>query len=261
MANGHKRPPIAIPIALLLLMAAAVGYWWWTTQGTGSREAQMLSGTVESREYQVASAMAGRIVELGVVEGDHVEKGDTIARLDDAALKLQLEQARQGVRAAKAQVSQVKKDGSKAEVRAAKARQAQAEAAVELAEVQLAYATIYAPNAGMIVSVPANAGENAGPGKALATIADPSDLFVRVFVPEPSLGDVKIGAPARVIATGGDFDGTVTFVSASAEFTPNTVETREERGNLVFEVRVAVADPTGVLKAGLPVDVDFGVAD
>jgi len=119
---------------------------------------------------------------------------------------------------------------------------------------------VKAPHAGVVIAVAANAGQNAGPGKTIATIADPGDLFVRVFVPEPDLARVKLGAPVTVRATGGDFDGTVTFVASSAEFTPNTVETKEQRGNLVYEVRVKVADETGVLKAGLPVDVEVETA-
>jgi len=259
MASGqHRRPPVAV-IVLVVLALAGAGYWYWSTQQAATDpDALGLPGTVESTEYQVASAIAGRITAVNVVEGDSVAAGDVIATLDDSALKLQVSQAEQGVKAAKAAVSQAKKDGTKAETDAARARQKQAEAAVEIAKIQLGYATITAPHAGTVVAVPANAGENAGPGKALATLADPADLFVRVYVPEPDLGAVTTGQAAKVTATGGSYDATVSFVAASAQFTPNTVETKEQRGNLVFEVRVRVTDPSGALKAGLPVDVEFG---
>jgi len=261
MADGqHKRPPIAV-VLLVVLVVTAVGYWYWSTQvQPGGRGGLTLSGTVESTDYQVASAIAGRIVSVAVAEGDTVASGDVVAALDDTALKLQVSQAKQGVVAAKAQVEQAKDEGTDAEVDAARARQRQAEASVKLAEVQLGYATVTAPHAGTIVAVPANAGENAGPGKTLATIADPSDLFVRVYVPEPDLGEVDMGQAVEVIATDGTYDGTVTFIASSAEFTPNTVETKEQRGNLVFEVRVRVTGGVGDLKAGLPVDVAFGDA-
>ena len=49
--------------------------------------------------------------------------------------------------------------------------------------------------------------------------------------------------------------GTVTFVSAQAEFTPNTVQTAEQRAKLVYEVRVTISDASGTLKPGMPVDV------
>lgn len=258
MANGsHNKPPVPLIIVLVLAIAGGA-YWWWTTQQQAATDGALtLSGTVESTEYTVASALAGRITEVRVAEGDSVAAGDVIATLDDSALKLQVTQAEQGVAAAKAQVKQAKDDGTDAEVEAAKARQKQAEAAVKLAKVQLGYATITAPHDGVIVAVPANVGENAGPGKTLATIADTVELFVRVYVPEPDLGDVKMGQSVKVVATAGSYDGTVAFIASNAEFTPNTVETKEQRGNLVYEVRVRVSDATGALKAGLPVDVEF----
>jgi HlyD family secretion protein len=259
MAN-HQRSTrrSAIVIVAIVALVAAGAYWWRTSREAAiGRGALTLSGTVESTEYQVASALAGRITTITVVEGDSVERDDVIATLNDAALKLQVTQAEQGVEAAKAQVRQAKDDGTDAEEDAARARQKQAEAAVKIAKIQQGYATIKAPNGGTVVSVPANVGQNAGPGKAVATIADPGDLFVRVYVPEPSLGDVRLGQEARVIASGGTFDGTVSFISSSAEFTPNTVETEEQRGNLVYEVRIRVANPSGALKAGLPVDVEL----
>ncbi len=87
---------------------------------------------------------------------------------------------------------------TKADVKAAKARQAQAEAAVKLAEVQLGYATIKAPSDGTVVNVVGNAGANAAPGRTLLTMTDPADLFVRVFVPEPQIGQVVVGHGATI---------------------------------------------------------------
>lgn len=258
MANGqHRRPPKPVIAIVVLAVLGGLGYWWWSSQQATAVTDSMLSGTVESTEYQVASTIAGRIVEVTVAEGDSVEEGDVIARLDDSALKLQVEQADAGVKAADALVDQAKDDGTKAEIAAAKARLDQAKVAVKLAKVQLGFATVKAPHAGVVVSVPANAGENAGPGKALATLADTTDLFVRLYVPEPSIGDAKLGAAAKVTRSGETYDGTVSFVASSAEFTPNAVETREQRGNLVYEVRVRVTDTTGTLKAGLPIDVEL----
>ena len=57
--------------------------------------------------------------------------------------------------------------------------------------------------------------------------------------------------------SGGTAEGTVTFISSTAEFTPNNVETKEQRTKLVYEVRVTIADRNGALKAGMPVDVTF----
>jgi len=260
MANEqHRRPPIAVIVVALLVVAGGLGYWWWSSQQVTANGSLEASGAVEQTEYQLAPAMAGRIETVTVGEGDAVKAGAVIARLDTRALKLQLSQANSGVDAAKAAVKQAKNDGTKAEVKAAEARLEQAEAAVKLAKVQLTYAVVTAPQGGVVSAVAANAGQNASPGKTIATISDTSDLFVRVFVPETRIGDVKLGAAAEARTDSSDatYPGTVEFIASQAEFTPNNVETKEQRVKLVYEVRLRLADTSGVLKAGMPVDVTF----
>lgn len=254
MANGqHKRPPAPV-IVLVVVVVAAAAWWWYSTRGGGAGATDTLSGTVETTEYQVASAMAGRITSVTAGEGDTVKAGELLVKLDDAALKLQVAQAEQGVDAAEALLRQAKDDGTDAEIDVARARLDQAKAAVKIAKVQLGYASVKAAHSGVLVAVPANAGENASPGRALATIADPADLFVRIYVPEPRLGEVSIGQKATVIAGDERVEGTVFFIATQAEFTPNTVETQENRTNLVYEARVRIA-PGSTLLAGRPVDV------
>jgi HlyD family secretion protein len=250
---------VPVIILVLVLLAGGGGWLWWQGRPTASAGALVATGAVEAKEYQVAPALAGRIRSVSVAEGDRVTKGQKLIVLDAKAFELQLTQAREGVKAAKAAVTNARDDGSKADVTAAKARLAQAQAAVSLAKVQLGYATITAPHAGTVVTVTANAGQNASPGRTLITLTDPSDLSVRVFVPETRIGTVAIGQPVTVVSDGSStgFDGTVSFIASESEFTPNNVETREQRVKLVYEVRVRLADSTGVLKSGMPVDVTF----
>jgi HlyD family secretion protein len=259
MAGSRRHPPIpAIVIALVLVLGG--GLWWWTTH-TDSADSQDLSasGEMEAREYQVASALAGRVTKVRVAEGDTVTEGQELVRLDRSALTLQRQQAEQGVIAAKAALTNAKEDGTDADVVAARARLAQARAAVELADVQLGYASVTAPRDGVVESVLTNVGQNAAPGRTLVTVIDPNDLFVRVFVPETEIGNVTVGQAATVTtdSSSDQFAGTVTHIASQAEFTPNNVQTKEQRVKLVYEVRVRVPDDSGTLKSGMPVEVTF----
>jgi HlyD family secretion protein len=259
MANGNAARRRIAPIIVVLLVAVAIaGVWWYTTQRQ-TTESNTVSGTVEATEYQVASSLAGRVETVTVSEGDTVGQGEVMVLLDTSALRLQVQQANDAVRAAQAAVAQAKDTGTSADVRAAKARLDQARTAVSLAKVQLKYATIDAPHAGTVVSVTTNAGENASPGKTLATISDTTDLFVRVFIPETEIGTVKLGQTATITtdSTSKTYNGRVEFVAAAAQFTPNNVETKDQRTKLVYEARVRITDPSGELKAGMPVDVAF----
>ena len=88
---------------------------------------------------------------------------------------------------------------------------------------------------------------------------DPTDLFVRVFVPETQIGKVKNGQAATLVTDSSTttYKGTVSFIASQSEFTPNNVQTKDQRVKLVYEVRVRVSDSSGTLKAGMPVDVTF----
>lgn len=241
-------------IAVLVLVAAGVGgyVWWRSTHLVLLRLDRPAGG-------QVAAAIGGRVTKVDPSEGDSVAKGQTVVVLDSKTLKLQVDQAEQGVKAAEAALTNAKDKGSDADIAAAKARVKQAKTNVDLAKVQLGYATVRAPHAGVVVTVTTNAGQNTSPGKTLLTLSDPNDLFVRVFVPETRIGAVTIGQRAAVTTDSltAIVPGTVSFISSQAEFTPNNVETADQRTKLVFEVRIRISDSSGALKAGMPVAVDF----
>lgn len=261
MANeSRRRPPVPVIIVVVLLLIGGGLWWWWSASQASTATADQLTGSVEADQYQITPALAGRITSVKVVEGDTVTKGQLLAQLDSTAMKLQLEQAKQGVIAAKAALTNARNDGTSADESAAKAKVAQAKAAVKLAEVQLDYTKVSAPRDGVITSVVANTGQNAAPGKTLLTMIDPANLFVRVFVPEPQIGSVQIGqrAEIRTDSVADPFAGKVSFIASQSEFTPNTVQTKDQRVKLVYEVRVKVSSTTESLKAGMPVDVTLG---
>ena len=81
------------------------------------------------------------------------------------------------------------------------------------------------------------------------------DLYI--YLPLRELPDVKIGQDVRVIVSGAEdgYTGTVVWIASEGEFTPKTILTRETRDTLVYEVKIRVANTSGELKIGMPVDV------
>jgi len=123
-------------------------------------------------------------------------------------------------------------------------------------------ASIRNPVGGTVLATYARAGEVTQPGQPLYRIADLQTVEVRAYVAETQLTSVRVGQAARVSVDVGEgkrevFSGTVTWVSADAEFTPTPVQTREERADLVYALKIRVANPNGVLKIGMPADVDL----
>jgi HlyD family secretion protein len=118
------------------------------------------------------------------------------------------------------------------------------------------------PAAGTVLVTYARQGEVVQPGQPLYKIADLTAVDVRAYVTETQLASVRIGQQARVTLDAGDqsqtLDGSVSWVATQAEFTPTPIQTRDERADLVYAVKIRVANPNGVLKIGMPVDVAFG---
>jgi len=254
----ERRRIIAIVVVVVLLAAGIGGYFWWRSREAGTDNALVISGTVDADQSQVAALVGGRVTKAEIAEGDLVEAGDVLYRLDARALKLQVDQAKAAVRAAKAGYDQaVDNDESSADVAAAKAQLDSARAAEKIAKVQLGYATVKAPAAGTITSIATKQGEIAGAGRTLATITEGDSLFVRSFVPEPRMGDVSVGDTVTIKTDGGvSTDAKVVFVASEAQFTPSAVETEEQRVKLVYEVRLVPSSTEG-LTPGMPVTVTF----
>jgi HlyD family secretion protein len=138
-----------------------------------------------------------------------------------------------------------------------------AAARAQLAEVEtdLRELTVSAPTNCVLEVLSVKVGDVMPPNREVATLLLTQHLWVRVFVPEPWLGHVKLGLPATVRVDafpGRDFHGTVEQIARAAEFTPRNVQTTEERVKQVFGVKVRLDNSSGDLRAGMAADVTFG---
>jgi HlyD family secretion protein len=132
------------------------------------------------------------------------------------------------------------------------------QAALAVARAQLGYTVLPSPQAGVVLRKHVEPGEIVPAGTPVVTIADLSNIWVKIYVPEPQLGRVKLGQSADVTTDsyrGKVYRGTVTFISSEAEFTPKNIQTPEERVKLVFAAKVGLANPDQELKPGMPADV------
>lgn len=127
---------------------------------------------------------------------------------------------------------------------------------------QIARCRIASPVDGTVLVKYAEPGEVTSFGRPLFKIADLNTMTLRAYVAGDQLGAVKVGQNVQVAIDAGDgaqreFSGRVQWVSPKAEFTPKIVQTREERVNLVYAMKISVDNPEGVLKIGMPAEVRF----
>ncbi|CAN5378752.1 HlyD family efflux transporter periplasmic adaptor subunit [soil metagenome] len=130
---------------------------------------------------------------------------------------------------------------------------------------RIAKSQVINPQAGTVLATYAHAGEVVGPGQPLYRIANLDTLVLRAYVAEAQLAALKLGQRVQVHVDQGDAPrldavGVVSWVSSQAEFTPTPVQTRDERTDLVYAVKINVANARGALKIGMPADVDLGAA-
>ena len=122
-------------------------------------------------------------------------------------------------------------------------------------EDQIRKSVIASPIDGTVLAKYAEPGELAGQGRSLFKVADIGNLFLRVYITADQITELKIGQPVKVYADQGksdrrEYPGTVSWISDKAEFTPKTIQTRNERANLVYAVKVAVKND-GYIKRGM----------
>lgn len=276
--------------ALIALVAGVGGFVAWKQSARSALPPGIASanGRVEANQVDIATKLAGRIVEVIPREGDMVESGAVVARLDKDQLEAQLRQgeaeaqrARQALVAAEAMVAsrraeltfadqEVKRSAAlvdkgytprekmdqrqqqlasaEAALNAAIAQVDQAKAAVKAADAQveqiktvLADATVRSPVRGRVQYRLIEPGAVLAAGGRILSVLDLSDVHMTIFLPAREAGRLTVGDEARVVLDAYPqyvFPATVSFVAGEAQFTPKTVETREEREKLMFRIKL-----------------------
>ncbi|MEO7457889.1 MAG: HlyD family efflux transporter periplasmic adaptor subunit [Gemmatimonadaceae bacterium] len=176
-----------------------------------------------------------------------------------AATAQQLDQAERDYRTLVAQIAAARsqQQSVEREVTSTNARVAQIRDRIDKSQVTN-------PTNGTVLATYAKAGEVVQPGQPLYRIANVDTLTLRAYVAESQLASLRLGQRVAVHVDQGDgalttMPGVVSWVSSKAEFTPTPVQTRDERADLVYAVKVQVANPRGALKIGMPADMDVAL--
>ena len=233
------------------------------------------AGTVMARRRaRLSPELGGQVVELPFREGDQVEAGDVLLRLDDSAQRARLELARREVQAARAERERAciaaeragrefersrrlaaddllstdmldslesAKAGADAACRAAEANVARAEAAVGVARTELAKMTLRAPFTGTLAEVSIEVGEwttpspPAMPVPPVLDVLDPASLYISAPMDEVDSGRVRPGQPVRVTI---DSHRDMSFAGAVSRVAPYVLDLQEQNRTVEIEVEL-----------------------
>lgn len=230
--------------------------------------AELRQGSRQEEIGQVRAALAAADERRADAERDlartrRLFEGGAVSReaLDKSQVALDV------ARAQRTQVAEqlrlVQAGPRKERIDAARAQVSQAEAAVRGVDASLSNTVLAAPFDGVVTVRHREPGEIVPAGSPVVTVMDPGSRYVRIYIPENRLGEVRLGTRAAIKSdTYPDktYPGEVSFIASEAEFTPKSVQTSEERVRLVYEVKVRVTgDAEFDLKPGLPADVRLEV--
>ncbi len=144
------------------------------------------------------------------------------------------------------------------EIADARAQLAEAKARLDEIKVQIAEGAVKSPACAIVETLPVRPGDLVTPNQTIARLLEKDQIYIRVYVPEPRLGLIKVGQKAKIkVDTFPDraFDGAIEQINTQGEFTPRNVQSRSERNHLVFGVKVRIDDREGLLKPGMAADV------
>ncbi len=222
---------------------------------------------IEAAKAQLAKALAGPRPEeiakaAAVAANDERERRRMAALYRDGIVARQLlDDATTKAKTSADDLRMLQKGTRKEDIEAARAEVEQQQRRLDTLLKQRAETEVKSSVGGVVQSMGLRPGDLVAPNQSVAEILESNQLWVRVFVPETQLGLVHVNQPVRVrIDTFPNqwFPGHVATVSSQGEYTPRNVQTRAQRAEQVFGVKVLV-DPNPKLKAGMAADVDFGV--
>ena len=254
-----------------------------------------VSGTIEVDEAHVGPRSSGRVEKVFAQEGDRLHEGQLIVQLAAPELRARRElaaaQIDTAIHDADAQAAQLEflradakrqqdllkrkvvspNDAERAEstaktqersLEASQMKIIQARAQLADIDAQLKEMQVLAPAESVLEVLNVKVGDILIPpfNQEVATLLLPQHLWVRVYVPEPWLGKIKIGDQVRVRVDsfpGKDFPGEIEQVNRQAEFTPRNVQTVEDRIRQVFGVKIRLPNNDDRLRAGMAADVYF----
>ncbi len=272
-----------IALILILLIAGICVFLYNKINNKDNSNELTLYGNIEIRQVDLSFQVAGLVSELLKEEGDTVKKGELIAVMDESDYNANFKKASAEVDRTLA----IQKDAtdkynryaplgvddtvSKQEVESLYNAQNKANADYKAAVAnkdylsnQLKYTKLYAPEDGIIMVRVQEPGSNVQKGQPVYTMAKTNPVWVRAYVNEKDLGNIKYGQSVNVYTDTinpntckkREYKGQIGYISPVAEFTPKTVQSTDTRTDLVYRIRAYIYDTDEFLRQGMPVTIN-----
>ncbi|MUL38398.1 HlyD family secretion protein [Gloeocapsopsis dulcis] len=200
---------------------------------------QAAQATLQSREAAINAAQRQvNAAQGGLVQAQTASFNPNIRNTQLNAFRRQLDVAQSQLAATQAEVKN-------------------AQAARQQIQAQIAYLNVVSPIDGVVLTRSVEPGEVVATGRTLLTLIDPNTVYLRGFIPEGQIGNVRVGQRANVFldsAPDRPLSARVAAIDPQASFTPENIYFREDRVRQVFGVKLSIDNPQGFAKPGMPAD-------
>lgn len=212
------------------------------------REAEIALKSAEVNYEKTAKdyERALNLYQGGAIPASELEKAET-------ALKLAANQ----VEAARARLELLRAGSRPEQIEAARAELERSIAVLKASEALLEDTKIICPIDGTVLTRNFEEGEYVTAGASVATVANLNDMWIKVYIPTDDLPKIRLGQQVRFTVSGSPdtYTGVIEEIASQGEFTPKTIQTKKERANIVYAVKIRIDSAGGVLKPGMPADV------
>lgn len=277
------KTPVKIILIIITIIMIYLTFNYLKDRNKDNNEL-ILYGNIEIRQVDLGFRVDGTIAQMLFEEGDTVKKGDLLAYLENKQYKSSYEKSVADIKLNKSTSLNtsskyernkplcLENTTSKQECDELYNRKNEAKAALEasiasskIAKNNLDDSYIYAPCDGIVMTRVQEPGSIAIPGQPVYTISKNKPVWIRAYVSETNLGNIKYGMKAKVLTdsinpnTGKprEYTGWIGYISPVAEFTPKTVQTTDLRTDLVYRIRVYVYEIDEYLRQGMPVTINI----
>ncbi|HOV79727.1 MAG TPA: HlyD family efflux transporter periplasmic adaptor subunit [Bacillota bacterium] len=220
---------------------------------SGPREQEIRDAGIAVEAARINYEKAGR--DYDRARALHLEKAISDAEMENA--ETLLEQSRKQLESAESKLSLLLSGSRPEQIEAAKAELERSEAVLKASEALLEDTKIICPIDGTVLSKNAEEGEFVQAGTSVATVADLDDMWIKVYIPTDELPKVRLGQKVKFTVSGSsaDYEGVIEEIASKGEYTPKTIQTKNERANIVYAVKIRISNKGGLLKPGMPADV------
>ncbi|QNB46539.1 HlyD family efflux transporter periplasmic adaptor subunit [Thermanaerosceptrum fracticalcis] len=186
-------------------------------------------------------------------------QASAIPQVDYEKAQAAVEISKNQLQAAEARLSMLRSGSRPDLINAARAEVERSKAVLKATEAMLEDLMIVSPIDGVVLTKNYQEGEFVQAGASLATVVNMEDLWIKVYIPTDDLPHIYLGQRVRFTISGvfQVFEGVVEEIATRGEYTPKTIQTKKERTNVVFGVKIRIKSQGGILKPGIPADVVF----